>query len=222
MIATKLLLLALALPSLASPGARSGDVPSTTNDVSASHAASQSPWSTLSRWKDLGETCAAWATTAAVILGGWWAWRRFGQSREAKPWANVEHAVVSKKLTDEKWLLRVTVSVHNKGKVRLNLGKGEVRVHNLLPYTASEVKGLIDQLAKPDERQTEAAWDLLEKVDFSERNLRHELEPTESDHVHFDFFLEKTVKAVIVYSHIENSTKPGIGWNETTLHDLTT
>lgn len=64
---------------------------------------------------------------------------------------------------------------------------------------------------------SEILWPLattIRECDWS--STPKQIEPDEFDEFQFHFVLPPHVRAVQVYSHLENVLKPGIGWNTTT------
>ena len=75
-----------------------------------------------------------------------------------------------------------------------------------------------------DEEGLEYLWPLA--VDQKEKEWSkgsRELEPGESDQVHFDFLLGRDVETIIVYSYFRNAKKFGrkeeLGWQITNVYD---
>lgn len=170
---------------------------------------------TVNLWVEIAQGVT---TTLAIILGGWWAYFRFVRQREGCPRARIEHMVSFKRLSDSSTLLRVGVEIRNEGNVLLKWNEGLVRVQQVLPCPPETVAWLYERLESTETGQTEADWPLLAERAIAKH--RQEIEPGEPDTTYFDFILGTPIESVLIYSHIRNATKEGVGWNHTTMHDV--
>lgn len=168
-------------------------------------------YDSLSLWTEISQNVA---TTAAIGVGGWWSYRRFIKGRLNAPHARINHTIVVTRLSNSTVLLRVGIVMENVGHVLLKWDKGMVRVQQVAPCPAHWLKAFGEQL----NAQAKVGWPLLGQRQLA--NQQQELEPNETDAMYFDFFLDSSIEIVAVYSYIPNRTKENVGWNHTTIHDL--
>lgn len=133
-------------------------------------------------------------TIIAFLSAGWWFYRQ-GQNR---PRLKVEHHISHHRLSKDKQLLVVDVTLSNVGNVPLDLKCGKIRVYELIPDKRVIVNG--EDTCNEEERM---------------------LEPGEDDHVSEEFdSLDGDASTVRVYSYFENPTAKGVGWDLVTIYDL--
>lgn len=173
---------------------------------------------TLTFWKELISAAQSLVTIIAICGGAIWYFKR----RRPFPRAKITHQIADKILADNKVLIRLVVTVLNQGEVLLSLEKGFAGVQQVNPCPQGlidSIKGGCDIVA---ERKTEAAWDTLAERAITLTADARELEPGEEEEFNFDFLIDGGVKTVIIYSYFENRRKKrrAVGWNKTTIYDL--
>jgi hypothetical protein len=68
----------------------------------------------------------------------------------------------------------------------------------------------------------EIDWSLIAKHELTSSD-RIEIEPKETDELHFDFVIDKKIMRVLIYTHLENQTKglrKKIGWNLSSIYAI--
>lgn len=167
---------------------------------------------------DLAETVKNVVETGAVIVGGWWTYRIFVKTRSAQPKATIAHKVSHRDLPEGRTLVQVMVTIKNEGTVKLEIPEGLFRLQQVLPLP-DRVAQKLDQGEDPvPEGKFEVLW-----AGLGERRARCnlEIEPTESDQVTADFFLNQPRPELIeVYTYFQNVKKKKIGWGLTTLYEI--
>ena len=161
-------------------------------------------------------------TVAAIVAGGIWTYMLFVRRRQRYPRANITHQIRHYPISDRKVLLRVTVRICNKGEILLSLASGFTRVQQVIPCPVDLCESVGKQEDSANQCEPEVEWPLLrEKKLRSQRNKR-EIEPGETDELHFDFVIDSDVQVVVVYSYLKNVKKRRreIGWNATSIYDL--
>ena len=166
------------------------------------------------------ETIQSFATTIAIVVGGWWTYSRFVRNRLSFPRADVEHEITNAELIPGKRLLRVTLTVTNKGDVLIPISKVWTRVSQILPLPIEQLNRLT--AGKPPEMEdaTEILWPELGCLQLDYPDKSAEIEPGESESFPFDFILDSAVKKVRVYSFFQNNRKTETGWASTNIIDL--
>ena len=117
-------------------------------------------------------------------------------------------------------LLHVCVTVTNTGDVILRLISCLTRVQQILPLEG-DLLDLINAGQDPVKKGTEVLWPEIKSIESS---CKMEIEPGESDEIHYDFILNDEVRLIEIYSYFKNIKKRwrsrNIGWNLTTIYDL--
>jgi hypothetical protein len=158
---------------------------------------------------------------AALIIGGIWAWKGFIRNRLRFPSATLEHMITS--WTDEnKTFLHVTVRISNTGNILIKLAKGKTWIEKLTPLP-SKVKDSVRTGNMPIQTgKHEINWSLIAKHELMSSD-RIEIEPKETDELHFDFVIDKKIMRALIYTHLENQTKglrKKIGWNLSSIYAI--
>jgi len=161
-------------------------------------------------------------TIVAIAVGGAWAYLLFVRRRQKYPRANLTQDLRCYPLRDNKLLLRATVRICNESEVLLSLASGLSRVQQVLPCTEDLVASLAKRIHDDDACEPEVEWPLLEEWKVAFKKGEREIEPGESDELHFDFVVDSDVQVVVLYSYLKNvrKRKREIGWNVTSIYDL--
>lgn len=167
------------------------------------------------------------ATILAIVFAGLWFWQR----RQKLPRAKASHKIQSWRLSDNRWLLRVTTCVENTGEVLLEFHNGFVRVQQMMPWPDV----VIPPPPKTVDGKTEVEWPLLAEMEIDFKAVQREIEPHETDEIYAEFILPSEVVMVVAYTYLRNVKKPyedplssrdniqkEIGWSAITIHTLTT
>ncbi len=176
----------------------------------------------LSVNKDVSEIVKNYGTFAAVIIGGIWTWAAFKRRREKYPNAKVSHTILHRRIDDRRVFLKVVVIIQNTGEVMISLDRRLVRVQQMIPWPTEAMKPVDVGPDNTRNDHSEVEWPLLGEVDISGERLGHEIEPGESDELHFDFVVPSKISTVVVYSYLKNVTKRKreIGWNSTSIRQI--
>jgi hypothetical protein len=184
---------------------------------------SGSTFDLLSFTKDIVEIVSSCITALASLVGGWW----FLKTREGQVAADMSHTATHRPIDEHTVLLRVGVTITNRGKVLLRLVSGYVWLQQILPVSM-EVRERIEQDPENpmDQDQTEIDWPLIgeRKLPVQSDNKKYrELEPGEAETRYFDFVLSSAIETVAIYSYFKNVTRKEreFGWEHTSLYDLT-
>lgn len=157
-------------------------------------------------------------TIIAVIIGGLWAYLLFVKNREKYPKAIIHHEIQKVKFENDV-LVRLTIQIENIGKVILPIIYGEVWLQQLQPINESIKQAITD--FQSQNNKADIGWPIINKRVFRyENNNDYELEPGEIDKFEFDFLIDKNVKTIQFYTHIQNVDKSNKGWNYTSIHNL--
>lgn len=159
---------------------------------------------------------------SAIVVGGFWTYRLFVQRRQRYPRANITQQIAHYPLANNKVLLRATVRICNEGEILLSLLSGFSRVQQMIPCADELCEDLEKRDDKDGQCEPEAEWPLLRERKLKFKKGEREIEPGESDELHFDFVIDSDVEVIVIYSYLKNAKKrrPEIGWNVTSIYDL--
>jgi hypothetical protein len=181
----------------------------------------------------------ALVTALAVVVGGIW----FFRARRRYPKARVEHEVWSWKTGEDERVVRVVITVENRGEVLLQLGNAMVRLHRVLPMSEEVQAQMAAVKQTPPNMTAYLEWTPYYQQGTDWTMSGGELEPGESDELCYHFVVPQDIETVIVYSFLQNRrkvrepfprewsrrwryiTKPEArrrhyGWNKSSVHRL--
>jgi len=163
-------------------------------------------------------------TALALIVGGIWSYLLFIRTRQKYPSANISQEITFKRITRDKVWLRITATLQNTGKVLLSLVYAETWVQQVRPIDEEMQNKILDPQESADTEQTEIQWPLLNEAKIKWAKKELEIEPNESDQIHFDFLIDSNVKTIVAYSYFRNAEKfrrqKELGWQITRVYDL--
>lgn len=185
---------------------------------------------TLMQLKDVLEVVQAVLTSMAILAAAIWTYMLFVKKRQRYPRINVQHEIKHWPISPEQYLLRVVIRISNIGEVLLPLESVTVRVQQIRPWR-NDALGTIDELRNNMAADTsELDWPVLDDRETKWDKGVQEIEPAEDDEIVYDFVMDKEVEAVSVYSYVKNAYKKRplikrwqsreIGWNTTTVHEI--
>ncbi len=176
--------------------------------------------------------------SAAILIGGWWTYTVFIRQRTTQPTLDVSHSISHIPLTHDKYLLRVTLVMENKGKVLFAPSIVDVWIQqvtrcpptvldSVAQYKKSESCGTAIEWPKIAERHAENKVICKPLREDREDLCVTQIEPGETDECHFDFLLDNNIESVFVFSYLEcdrgrfgflNRQRGTLGWHKTSLY----
>lgn len=153
-------------------------------------------------------------TALSIIVGGIVVARRYRLFRRFSPRADLSHSLAATIASDDSILVRVVLTVANKGEVRLDVGKLFVRLQQVSPCDAAA----LDAYRESNEYKTEGDWPVLRRKTIADAKCH--VEPGENQQFEFDLELPRDVDTFGVYSYVANDTMPGRGWDHSSWHHL--
>lgn len=161
------------------------------------------------------------ATIVALIVGGYWTWRRFFRQRTEKPRATLSYRASHRPLTDQDDLLWVSVRAENTGSVLLKVRELRCEVQQVVPLASETVEKL--EARELINERNEADLECIRCYEPTWEPGQVEIEPGESDIFDFDFVVSKPVETILIYAHLPNAERDdGIGWDTSGFFDLHT
>lgn len=179
-------------------------------------------WWPVATW----ETIAALVQTAALLVGGAWAYLRFVKGRLWYPRASLRHTISHRPVEGGRVLLRVHTGITNSGNVILPIRDAIFRVQQVLPLADEVLRAVQAGEDAVEEGALEVVWPGLAERVHKWPPKEIEIEPGETDEIICDFVLDeaKDIETVQVYGYFENSRKRRrrrpIGWGLATLYDM--
>jgi len=167
--------------------------------------------------KPYAELAQIAATVGALVVGAIWSRRTIFKKREEFPKIRLTHSIFASKVDDQHRFLRVTLTIENQGQVLFRLDEVDTWLYQMNPWP----EGILDEQKMVEPGQGHYRWPGVPGA--SNRMVetkKVEIEPGETQDFPFDFVFDVGVRAVIVYSYVNNPTKKaGIGWNLSTVHE---
>ncbi len=176
----------------------------------------------LSQLETIANIADALATVFAIIIGGIWSYLLFVRKRQKYPRAEIEHQVIGRAVGNDLTLLSIDVIISNVGDVLLSLLSWDITVKQMLP-PKSELRRVLDRSQGSIEEGIHIIqWQVLVSRRERKERKRFEIEPGESEQLHYDFLIGSEASTISVKSYFQNVMKRGrdIGWAWTTTHDL--
>ncbi len=185
---------------------------------------SATPRSRFAEMKELIEVVASGLTLLAIVVGGTWSYLLFIRTRQKYPSANINQEITYRRITPDRIWIRVTVTLQNTGKVLLSLVSGLTWVQQVLPLD-TEIREKIDKLEDPVlKHESQIRWPLAEPAkELLWKKGEHEIEPSETDQVYFDFIVDSEIRTIVVYTYFSNVKKfrrSSLGWQIIKVYDL--
>lgn len=180
-------------------------------------------WQFLSYSKDSFASLESCFKMIAILAAGVWAIWHFFIKRERYPRAVLSHRIQFWEYTSKEWLLRVNLLIKNDSTVLMRIYAGHTWIQQMKPWPDQEIESYKEASKVSEKAPYEAKWPFAGDFAAEKLHKERELEPGESDEISMDFFIDKQRQQVLVYSFIENSSKPGrhIGWTASTIVDFT-
>jgi hypothetical protein len=153
---------------------------------------------------DALQALQALMTVVAIIVGGFSAYIAFGRKREKFPRAKAVHRFEVIPLDSQRRILRVQLEVENIGDTLIDLRSVLNRIQQVLPLANTD-SGLF--IPGSSETEPEIPWPMIAQRNLTFPGGTREVEPKETDEMHFDYILGPEVDVVLVYSYIRNAHK---------------
>ena len=164
------------------------------------------------------EVTQAVATVAALVVGAVWSRRTIFKKREEFPKIRLGHAIHTAVVDETHRFVRISLTIENQGSVLVRLDEVDSWLYQVAPWPDD----ILSEEKMLDVDRGDYRWPGVPGV--SNRMIRPqkvEIEPEETQELHFDYLMTREVRTIIAYSYVNNPTKKiGIGWNTSTVHDM--
>lgn len=203
--------------------------------------------SAFASWKDVATTFQSVTTVIALIVGAWWTYTIFIQSRQDRPRIAITHSVGHLRISEGHTLLMVSEKLTNVGTTAVEPQVGLIHIDQVLPVADSAkeklTKAFPGQSLSEDESCVKlnakgevdnssfekCIWPVLafhmhhwEKTGADYNRLL--LEPGEVDTIQTFFIIPDSVQVVHIYSSVKNTAEATsnapVAWSAVTTYDL--
>ena len=163
------------------------------------------------------------AAIIALLIGAVWTIRQQQIFRQTHAVVTIEHRISHIRLNPEKVLLIVDIDLRNAGKVLVHVENYWGEALQILPLLPAEDKRAAALDAK---YRRNVPWPGIEKK--KEVNDERQLEPGETEPLHYEFVIDSSMKVIGVHSFFANSDDKDntpehpSGWQRFTTYDLET
>ena len=159
-----------------------------------------------SSWASSASVVRDLTTALGIVVGGWWAYRKYFQKREAMARADLNHQIVTLELEGQ-LLMRVVLEIKNVGQVEIKSAGGDMLVQR---PTHPLVIG---------DGDPHKSWETIRQIHFPFVDDGLCLEPGTSERYSRDFVIDGDVRIVQIHSRVFSQDDKEM-WDETTVHEL--
>ena len=157
-------------------------------------------------WVKVGQIAESFAKVLALVVGGFWAYRKFIRNRTSYP-------IIDPSVTPSKariaggWMIHVEVRIRNIGQGLAKMGDAELRLRQVVPMP-DEIESAVRNGFDPGaDGESQVLWPSLAQRDWNAEAISFEIEPGESGALHADFFVPHEVQLVEFYFFLKNPKK---------------
>jgi hypothetical protein len=164
---------------------------------------------------------ASCASTLAIIVGGIFAWWRWGREAPSTRRGELTHNVVYSFMSDSHRLIHVTLNLKNVGSATLSPVEGYTKIFQVLALPSDFAARLLDGSVPLGVTKTEFDWPCIGRRDYPLREDDVRIDSGESETYGADFIIPAGVSAVFVYSMAcLDPEDSDLGWDVTTFHEF--
>ena len=185
----------------------------------------------LERWApglggvgDVAAALQAAVTTAAVVVGGAWAYVKFQAFRDFEPHLTITQAVSHRSVSSGYVHLAVTATLRNSSKVKVEIRKGAYWLQTVAPFEDEQIDDLYREVFV-DGREKSIQWPVYDTIEHAWEEGEFVIEPGESHQETYEFIVSHRIESVAVYAYFKNprrskSSRTAEGWSATTVYDI--
>jgi hypothetical protein len=151
----------------------------------------------------------------AIVTAAGWASYRLGLFRDRIPRGVISHEVTHRPLTDNTIHLSVAIIFSNAGHVLWSFDPTEqniTTIQQLKPISPDQLTDIEQQF----EERTGLSYG-WPKIDDRSLTFRLEVEPSDAEHIHYEFIIDNTIESILIYSYYSRDDR---GWDVTTIYDI--
>ena len=187
----------------------------------------------------------ALATLAAVVVGGWFAWRNRHLFRYGQPHLTISHEISHRQVSPGYVQVAVTAILHNSSRVKVEVLDGLLTIQQMAPVSDSDAEEIFAETFIDKKHNGALQWDTLTQFRLSWNQENLIAEPGESATATFEYMVPIYIESLLVTTYFYNAKvmgkiKEGInppeaerrkrgwfwrqpgprGWIRTTPHDI--
>ena len=184
-------------------------------------------------------------TSAAIVVGGIFAWRRGYLFRIGQPHLTITHNVTHRQVSPGYMHIEVTATLHNRSRVKVEIRDGLFTVQQISPTTDEDIEDMYAQTFDRGDRYQDLGWKALEEIPRIWNKNELIAEPGESVTATFEYVVPDYVRSALLTTYFYNLRVMGKiddrmyppdaqrrsrlwlwkvsgprGWTRTTAHDM--
>ena len=149
------------------------------------------------------------ATVIAIVLGGFFAWRRGFIFRHWQPHVTISHDVTHRQVSPENVHVEITAILHNSSQVKVEFRDGLFTVEQLSPVSDEYVEQLYGKTFVDKERYEAPEWHRLKEIRLEWEEDELIAEPGEKVAVTLEYIVPNYVESVLVTTYFYNTRVMG-------------
>ena len=181
-------------------------------------------WAWDLRFKDEAQAVQALVTTAAIVVGGFFALRRFQAFRTFEPHLTITHDIAHRSVGSHYVHIAVTATLHNTSRVHVAPQDGIFSLQKVSPVSDEEVERLYAQVFE-DREHRNVQWPTIDEVFRTWYESKLVVEPGEKHHETVEFIVSDDIETIVAYTYFYNpryraSSGSAEGWSAATVYDI--
>ncbi len=170
---------------------------------------------------DLVQIIGSIVTTLTVIIGGIFAWRRWGREDPEAKRADLTQEIEHHLLSNTHRLVHTVFTIKNVGAATLKFKMGYTLLQQVTPLAGIFGRALLADYAKRGASKTEYEWPIIGYRKYPAKKDKLKIDSGETERLHCDFIIPAKVKTIFVYSNACLDPKDlDLGWDVTSFYDL--
>ena len=148
-------------------------------------------------------------TSAAIVVGGIFAWRRGYIFRLGQPHLTIDHDVTHRQVSPAYTHIEVTATLHNRSRVKVEIRNGLFTIQQVAPTTDEDVEYLYSQSYTGNVEYLDLAWNVLNEIPRVWNRDELVAEPGESVTATFEYLVPSYVQSILLTTYFYNSRVMG-------------
>ena len=148
-------------------------------------------------------------TSAAIVVGGIFAWRRGYLFRIGQPHLTIAHDVTHRQVSPGYTHIEVTATLHNRSRVKVEIRNGLFTIQQIAPATDEDIEYVYSKVYNGNNEYGDLAWDVLDEIPRVWNKDELVAEPGESVTATFEYFVPNYVQSILLTTYFYNSRVMG-------------
>ena len=180
--------------------------------------------SDLDRLLSLTGAVQSIVTILAIVVGGFWAYRKVQVFRDFEPHLTIVQKVSHRDLSPQYVHVFVNATLYNGSKVKIEVREANFWLQRMGPLTDDEAADLYAQVFI-DGTENVIQWPIYDEVKRTWNEGELVIEPGESHHESYEFIVSKAIGSILAYAYFKNlghklHARNAPGWSVTTAYDI--